>query len=92
MTERELVQAYRGCSVESRAFAEASDAYPWDGLWPVIGGDLCLTGEIADAGDSVQYLNYRDVAMIRLSDAMTAGWRIDYPDDGYGEPGEGGSE
>lgn len=59
----------------------AMQAIDWTGWWPVIDGDMCLTGAITD--EWADYLNFDDEAMISAEVARLAGWRIE---EGRAEP------
>lgn len=66
----------------------------WSGAWPVIDGELRLTGDVTEGNpeegppqrQGEPWYNYQDVAMIREHDARSAGWALDSPDDGYALP------
>ena len=59
----------------------------WTGYWPVINGDMRLTGAWEDA-DTGSYLIYRNEAAITTADAEDSGWEIDI-DEGSAEPQRG---
>jgi hypothetical protein len=52
----------------------------WDGLWPLVDGDACYTGEFTTSDDEIGYLNVEDIAVIRRDVAEAAGWTIDNGD------------
>ena len=62
----------------------------WSQHWPVIDGDLNLTGEAVDSDDPHHWYNYDDLAAIFEDVARDAGW--DCPDEdggsGYASPPE----
>lgn len=79
-----LVEQYTGRPLSDLPFDN------WDQHWPVIDTDLNLTGEYVDS-DTPGWHNYRDLAAIWDTDAITAGWQIDtdpVTDDGYVYPKE----
>jgi hypothetical protein len=52
----------------------------WDGLWPLVDGDACYTGEYTTSDDEIGYLNVEDIAVIRRDVAEAAGWTIEAGD------------
>lgn len=83
--EAEVVAAADACPefvagrLEGERFADDEvavmlDRCDWSGWWPVIDGEMRLTGRITEGGPG--FLNYDDEAMIDARDARDAGWRI----------------
>jgi len=90
--ERRVVAAADACPeyvagrLEGERFADGEvaamlDRCDWEGWWPVIDGELRLTGRITEGGPG--FCNYDDKAMIDARDARDAGWRIE---EGRAEP------
>lgn len=63
--------------------ALGNSRYDWSGFWPVIRPDLTLTGDISEGSDSE--INYNDLAMIDIEEALSAGWVVDR-NEGYAWP------
>jgi hypothetical protein len=84
-----LCRRYRGARIDDIEFREHADALDWSDVWPVIDADLCLVGIVTDSTVD-GYLNWRDEAMISLSDVMDGGWLINVPEDGYATQPRGG--
>ena len=59
----------------------------WSQHWPVIDGNLKLTGKFIDSEDNGDWLNYDDRAMISREDAVASDWDID-DDEGRAAPSE----
>lgn len=75
MTCERAAEAAAGLELDSPEWIEAREAVDWEGLWPEVGSDGCLTGRVI--GSEEGYLNVNDEAMISMENARLGGWRID---------------
>jgi hypothetical protein len=75
--ERATVQEFRGAHYQDADFQAAAhaDVLAWDGCWPVIDADFCLTGDIDDGSDGM--VNINDEAMMSQEDADLAGLAVE---------------
>jgi hypothetical protein len=80
-----VVDAHAHERLDSPAVVEAMARCDWNGYYPIIDGDLRLTGGWDYADDPGEpWLSYGNEAYISRDDATAAGWTID--DDGIASP------
>ncbi len=79
-----VIASLKGERLTSDRVAKAFDNI--DGYYPVIDGDLVLTGEFRYADQPGDWSSYRNEAAIDNEVALAAGWTID--DEGFAEPSE----
>lgn len=77
---------HSGEAVDDEEVAADLARCDWTGLWPIIDGDCCLTGEVVDSS-SDGYLSCDWGGMIDADVARAAGWRIDL-EEGTAAPSE----
>ena len=81
-----VVDLHSGEAIDDEEVAAAIAKCDWTGLWPIIDGDCCLTGEVVD-NSSDGYLSCDWGGMIDADVARAAGWRID-TEEGTAAPSE----
>jgi hypothetical protein len=81
-----VVDLHSGEAIDDEEVAAAIAKCDWTGLWPIIDGDCCLTGEVVD-NSSDGYLSCDWGGMIEAADARAAGWRIN-TEEGTATPSE----
>jgi len=77
--------ALKGHHLDCPTVNRASDGLDWTGYYPVIDGELMLTGGWMYADSSGTYLNYGDKALITRVEAKKGGWVLDI-DEGTAQP------
>ena len=81
-----VVDLHSGEAIDDEEVDAAIAKCDWTGLWPIIDGDCCLTGEVVD-NSSDGYLSCDWGGMIDADVARRAGWRID-TEEGTATPSE----
>jgi hypothetical protein len=85
-TVEDAIESLRGESLNSKLAVAVFTKRDLTGYYPVIDGDLILTGEFQYADEPGNWSNYRGEAAIDNDVARKAGWRID--DEGFAYPPE----
>jgi hypothetical protein len=86
-----VVDAHAGERLDDPEVKKALDQCDWSGYYPIIDGDLDLTGGWDYADDPGEpWLSYGNEAYISREDATAAGWTID--EDGSAVPPARGNE
>jgi hypothetical protein len=71
-----VTQAFSGHNYMIEEFRQASAAFDWSNVWPVINADCDLTGEVVEPDENFARV-YDDDAVIRKDVARAGGWELD---------------
>jgi hypothetical protein len=85
-TVEDAIASLKGESLNSKLAVAVFTKRDLSGYYPVIDGDLVLTGEFRYADQPGEWSNYKGEAAIDNDVALAAGWTID--EEGFAEPSE----